>query len=143
MKYVQSQYYGHQLYDIIVVLLSFSFFEQVMFAGFNDAKLAVFDKFVWINVQTCVGGFGYRRTQLCAFISWSCHSDLFWKICLGVLTEAEFAKFAKFTGKHLCQSPFSNKVAGLRVPQLKCMENHWKIAIKEISFGKVSCLQLY
>ena len=32
----------------------------------------------------------------------------------GVLYKNVFLKFAKFTGKHLCQSLFFNKVAGLR-----------------------------
>ena len=32
----------------------------------------------------------------------------------GVWCEKVFRNFAKFTGKHLCQSLFFNKVAGLR-----------------------------
>ena len=32
----------------------------------------------------------------------------------GVLWKGIPKKFAKFTGKHLCQSPFFNKVVGLR-----------------------------
>ena len=39
----------------------------------------------------------------------------------GVLLEKMFLEirnFAKFTGKHLCQSPFFNKVAGLRLATL-------------------------
>ena len=41
----------------------------------------------------------------------SSHPDVFYK--RGVLRN-----FAKFTGKHLCQSPFFNKVAGLRPERL-------------------------
>ena len=41
----------------------------------------------------------------------SCHSDLFCQ--KGVLKN-----FAKFTGKHLCQSLLSNKVADLRTAAL-------------------------
>ena len=33
----------------------------------------------------------------------------------GVLWKGDLRNFAKFTGKHLCQSPFFNKVTGLRM----------------------------
>ena len=42
--------------------------------------------------------------------------------------------FAKFTGKHLCQSLFFNKVTGLRL-------SHWCFAVNFAKFSKIGFLQ--
>ena len=50
--------------------------------------------------------------------------------------------FTKFTGKHLCQSPFFNKVAGLRsATLLKKRLWHRSFPVKFVKFLKTNFLQ--
>ena len=50
---------------------------------------------------------GFLQLQYCCVLYGSSHPDVFYK-------KGALRNFAKFTGKHLCQSLFFNKVAGLR-----------------------------
>ena len=52
-----------------------------------------------------------KKIQLCSHLPLSRVIDHHYS---GVATGGVLRNFAKFTGKHLCQSTFFNKVAGLR-----------------------------
>ena len=76
--------------------------------------------FVFISVLFC---FIFVFDSICKI------KDLFGHLFRSSRPEVFFKKdvrrnFAKFTGKHLCQSPFTNKVAGLR-PAIFFKKRFW------------------
>ena len=98
------------------------------------------DKSAWVNtfselLLTANSGiiFEWMLHHTLIFIQWSLTKEVAPK---AFCKKSVLRNFAKFTGKHLCESPFFNKVAGLKPVIVIISGSHlqWSSIFKDIVF---------